>query len=189
MGAFDHVKTILGIILGLSITHLLKGIIKFVQHPKQAKPYWVHLTWCFYVLILIIHFWWWEAHLRDIKHWSFEEYFFLFIYISVYYFECSLLIPDNLEEYNSYFTYYYSRKKWIFGILALTFVLDFFDTLIKGKAYYLTHYGWEYPVRNITHIALCVVAMNTNNRKFHAVLVIAFLLYELSYIYRLFAYF
>ncbi|NCD70776.1 hypothetical protein [Mucilaginibacter agri] len=189
MGAFDHIKTILGIILGLSITHLLKGIIKFVQHPKLTKPYWVHLIWCVYVLLLIMHFWWWESHLRLITHWNFELYFFLFFYISVYYFVCSLLLPDHLEEYKSYFTYYYSRRKWIFGALGLTYMLDFIDTLVKGKAYYLTHYDWEYPARNISHIILCICLMYSTNRKFHAVLAVAFFVYELTYIYRLFLYY
>jgi hypothetical protein len=186
MNTFDHIKTILSIILGLSITHLLKGIVKFVQHPKVTKPYWVHLLWCIYMLLLITHFWWWEFHLRAITTWNFELYFFLIFYISVYYFVCSLLLPENLEEYDGYFSYFYSRKKWIFGTLALTFTLDFVDTLIKGKEYYLQHYNWEYPVRNISHIILCIVAMNVSNKKFHSILVVLFFVYELSYIYRLF---
>jgi hypothetical protein len=186
MNAFDHIKTILAIILGLSITHLLKGVVKFVQHPKKGKPYWVHLLWCIYVLLLIIHFWWWESHLRTITSWNFEIYFFLICYISVYYFICSILLPEDLQEYNGFFDYFYSRKKWFFGFLALSFALDFVDTLIKGKEYYLAHYNWEYPVRNLSHIVLCIIAINTNNKKFHSVLVVLFMLYELSYIYRLF---
>jgi len=183
---FDHIKTILGIILGLSITHLLNGIFKFVQHPKLAKPYWVHLLWCLYVLLLIIHFWWWESQLRIIIDWNFAEYFFLFFYITVYYFLCSLLIPNDIDEYKGYFNYFYSRKKWIFGTLGVSYILDYVDTYIKGVAYYHQHYGIEYPIRGITHFALCMVAMNTNNKKFHSILVIVFLAYELSYIYRLF---
>ncbi|MGY4539493.1 hypothetical protein ACVW0P_003927 [Mucilaginibacter sp. UYNi724] len=183
---FDHIKTILGIILGLSIAHLIKGIIKFVQHPKLAKPYWLHLSWCVYVLLLIMHFWWWESQLRLINHWTFTEYFFLFIYISVYYFLCSLLLPENMEDYTGYYNYFYSRKKWIFGTLGLSFILDFIDTYIKGKAYYSHHYGWEYPARNLSHLLLCIIAVNTSNKKFHAVLVVVFLVYELSFIYRLF---
>jgi hypothetical protein len=183
---FDHIKTIIGIILGLSVTTLLKGIIRFVQHPKLAKPYWVHLTWCVYVLLLIMHLWWWESELTAITNWNFAMYFFLFFYITIYYFLCSLLIPENLEEYTSYYTYFYSRKKWIFGTLGLSFVLDFIDTYIKGDLYYNSHYNWEYPIRNLSHLILCIVAMNTNNKKFHGILVVLFITYELSYIYRLF---
>jgi hypothetical protein len=189
MSEFDHVKTVLGIVLGLSITHLIKGIVKFVQHPKAAHPYWIHLSWCIYMLLLITHFWWWEAQLRLIKEWNFAEYFFLVCYITVYYSICALLIPENIQDYKGFMDYFYSRKKWIFGALGLSFLMDFVDTFIKGSEYYHQHYNWEYPVRNITHIILCVVAMNTDNVKFHSWLVGIFLVYELSYIYRLFLYY
>jgi len=183
---FDHVKTIIAIILGLSITHLLKGMVNFIEHPKSIKPYWIHLTWCGYVLLLIIHFWWWEAELRIVKHWNFAEYFFLFFYISFYYILCALLIPGNLGEYKSYKEYFFSRKKWIFGVLGFSFMLDFIDTFIKGQDYYRHHYNWEYPLRNITHLVLCIIAIYSNNKTFHAILILLLFVYELSYIYRLF---
>lgn len=173
-------------ILGLSITHLIKGMVNFIEHPKLIQPYWVHLTWCGYVLLLLMHFWWWESELRVVQHWNFAEYFFLFFYICAYYILCVLLMPGNLGEYKSYHNYFFSRKKWFFGALAFSFLLDFVDTYIKGSDYYREHYNWEYPIRNISHITLCVAAMYTSNRKFHASLVLLFLVYELSYIYRLF---
>jgi hypothetical protein len=33
MDFFSHIKSVIGIILGLSITHLLKGAAKQIQHP------------------------------------------------------------------------------------------------------------------------------------------------------------
>ena len=183
---FDHVKTIIAIILGLSITHLLKGIIKFIQHPKSIRPYWVHILWCTYILLLIIHFWWWESYLKIIKHWNFGEYLFVFIYICGYYFLCSLLLPEQLDDYKDYESYYYYRKKWFFGTLGLLFLLDFVDTFIKGWIYYSEHYTIAYPIRNIVHIILCLIAMSTSSRKYHSLIVILFILYEFFYIYRFF---
>jgi hypothetical protein len=96
-----------------------------------------------------------------------------------------LLFPDDLGEYTNYEEYFYSRKNWFFGFLALSFVADTIDTYMKG-ANYVSHLTWEYPVRNISHIALCLVAMKINNKKFHLGLVLAFLIYELSFILRLY---
>ncbi|MEH6305656.1 hypothetical protein RYH73_08375 [Olivibacter sp. CPCC 100613] len=183
---FDHAKTIIAIILSLSITHLIKGMVNFIEHPKSLRAYWVHLLWCGYLLLLIIHFWWWEAALKDVSHWNFAKYFFLFLYINTYYVLCVLLMPSNLGEHKSYVDYFYSRKKWFFGTLGFCFLLDFIDTFIKGSDYFFIHYGWEYPIRNVCHIVLCIAAIYSSNRKFHAVLILLFLLYELSYIYRLF---
>ena len=141
--------------------------------------------WSFYVFLLMVHFWWWEWHLTRITHWTFPAYFFVIIYIIVYYVICALLYPDDLKDYNGFRDYFYSRRKWFFGLLGASFVLDVVDTLMKGVDYY-RHFGVEYPIRNAVHVVLCLVAMRTSNPRFHGVLVIVFLLYEISYILRLF---
>lgn len=185
METFGHIKTVISMILGLSITHLLKGSAKLIQHPGRDKPYSVHLLWVFYIFLLLVHFWWWEYRLTEIKQWFFPQYFFVISYIMVYYVLCALLYPDDLRDYNGFEDYFYSRKKWFFGVLAASFVADFIDTLIKGQHYFL-HFGVEYPLRNSIHFVLCLVAMQVSNKKFHYFLVLAFIVYELSYILRLF---
>lgn len=185
MDPYAHLKVVLGILLGLSIRHLLNGAVKLVQHPGRNPTYWIHLLWTFYLFLMMIHFWWWEFHLVNIKHWLFTEYFFVIVYIIVYYILCALLYPDDLKDYSGFKEYFYSRKKWFFGFLGASYVLDIIDTAIKGKEYFL-HFGWEYPVRNGLHIVLCLIATQTNSPRFHAWLVVLFTLYEVSYILRLF---
>lgn len=51
-----------------------------------------------------------------------------------------------MDDYDGYRDYFLSRRKWFFGILALTYVADIADTWLKGSAY-LASFGWEYPVR------------------------------------------
>ncbi|MCR8556589.1 hypothetical protein KXD93_03000 [Mucilaginibacter sp. BJC16-A38] len=186
MEVFQHIKTILSIILSLSIAHLLKGTVKLIQHPGREKPYWVHLLWALFVFLTLIHFWWWEYQLKNNTNWVFAEYFFVIIYITIFFVLCALLFPDDLKDYNSYQDYFYKKKSWFFGVLAVSFVADVIDTLIKGQEYFLLA-RWEYPVRIISHIALCLVAIKTNNKKFHAFLVIFFLIYELLFIWQLYS--
>jgi uncharacterized membrane protein len=81
--------------------------------------------------------------------------------------------------------YLHSRKNWFYGILACTFVAVVVNTLIKRKLIFL-HFGWENTVRNALRCILCLVAIGINNKKYHAFLAIIFILYELSYILRLF---
>ncbi len=35
---FQHVRVVMGIVLGLAITRLLTGLARFVQHPVTARP-------------------------------------------------------------------------------------------------------------------------------------------------------
>jgi len=186
MDTFGHLRMVVGFILSISIARLLLGGVKLIQHPGRTRPYWVHLLWALYIFLMLIHFWWWEYRLKMITQWTFQEYFFVVLYITMYFSLCALLFPDDLNDYKGSFEdYFFSRKKWFFGVLAASFVADIIDTYLKGKDYFL-HQQAEYPVRNAVHFAFCIIAMFVSSRKFHAILVILFILYELSYIWRLF---
>ena len=186
MDTFGHIKSVIVIILGLSIAKLLQGTVKLIQHPGRTRPYWVHLLWALYIFLLLTHFWWWEYRLKDVSGWSFQVYFFLILFITMYYTLCALLFPDDVKDYEDrYEAYFYSRKNWFFAVLAASFAADVIDTLLKGKTYFLQQ-QLEYPIRNALHFVLCLVAIKVSSRRFHAALVILFILYELSYIWRLF---
>lgn len=184
--AFAHVRIIIGMILGLSVSRLLTGVTRFIQHPDKQAIYPVHLAWVGFVLLSVVHFWWFEFALRTIPVWSFEKYLFVLFYAGLYFLLCTLLFPDKLDEYTGYRDYFMSRRKWFFGILALTYVVDVIDTLIKGVEHYQL-YGIEYPIRIAALIALSLVAMTTDDRRFHAVFAGAALVYEIAFILRHFA--
>ncbi|WP_417429415.1 hypothetical protein [Halpernia sp.] len=185
MEEFLHIKSVIGIILGLSLTHLIKGSVIFIQHPGRKKPYFVHFLWVFYVFLLIIHFWWWEFNLKLIHDWYFLDYFFIICYILLFYLLCAILYPDDLKDYKGYEDYFYSRKNWFFGILALCFAADIIDTSIKGNAYFLG-LQMAYYIRIVSHIILCLAAIRFNNKKFHTALVVFFILYEIFFILQFF---
>jgi hypothetical protein len=98
---------------------------------------------------------------------------------------CAILYPDDLIDYEGYEDYFYSRKNWFFAILAISFGADMIDTAIKGGNYFLYNQG-EYYIRIISHILLCLMGIKVHNKVFHTVLAILFIVYELSYILRLF---
>ena len=79
-----HIKSIIAIIFGLSLTHLIKGSVSFIQHPGRKKFSLLHFLWVFYIFILIIHFWWWEFNLKLIVQWNFGDYIFVIINIFLY---------------------------------------------------------------------------------------------------------
>jgi len=186
MDTFGHIRMVIGFILSISIARLLLGAVRLIQHPGRTRPHWVHMGWALYIFLMMIHFWWWEYKLKSLHEWLFQEYFFVILYIILYFILCALLFPDDLKDYDgSYEEYFYSRKKWFFGVLAASFVADVVDTALKGYDYF-RHFGPEYPIRNIVHFILCLVAMQVSSKRFHAILLLLFLLYELSYILRLY---
>ena len=184
MEVFAHIKTVLSIILSLGIGTLLNGTARFIQHPHRTKPYWVHLLWVFYMFLIIVHFWWWEYNLRYVSQWTFTEYIFLIIYITLYFLQCQLLYPSDVNDYkNDYREYFFSRKKWFFLILAFIYMIDFFDSLLKGSTY-LESLMPVYGIRLALHIALCMVLAFSKSRSswLYGGGVLFFILFELYFI-------
>lgn len=185
MDEFVHIRIIIGMILGLGLTHLIKGSVGFIQHPGRKKIYKVHLLWVFYIFLLLIHFWWWEFNLKLIVQWYFLDYFFIICYALIFYMICAILYPDDLQGYDGYEDYFFSRKKWFFSLLAICFIADLVDTAIKGFDYFIWA-NTEYYIRIASHVILCLLGVLINNRSFHKILVVLFILYEITFIFRFF---
>jgi hypothetical protein len=180
---FLHLRVVIGIVVGLSITRLLSGLASFIQHPRSSRVFPTHLGWALTLLLMVVHFWWWEFRLSDISHWSFHLYFFVVFYAVLFFLLCALLFPDSTDDYSGYESYFFSRRRWFFGILALNFSTDMVDTLVKGRAHFEA-LGLEYPIRNGTLVLLCLVAMSVRNRLFHAAFMIGTFFYQLSWVIR-----
>ncbi|WP_183741761.1 hypothetical protein [Rhizobium sp. BK196] len=182
---YVYIRTVMSMVIGLSLARLLTGLGGIVQSPGKFRVYWVHLGWVASMFLFIIHFWWWEYRLQSLAVISFGVYLFLISFCCLFFFLCVLIFPTTIEDYGGYEEYFISRRRWFFGMLAVTYVVDFLDTLLKGKAY-LAALGWEYPVRNAVYIVLCIVAAWTANRRFHAVFVSIGLIYQITWIFRLY---
>ncbi len=182
---FQHVRVAVGIVIGLSIARLLNGAARFIQHPTENPVYLVHISWVLMMLLTLIHFWWWEFDLREITQWNFETYLFVIFYAILLFLLCTLLFPDTIREYSGYADYFISRRKWFFSIFAITILFDVIDTRLKGQAHFAL-FEREYLLRAPIYLTLCGIAIWTPNRRFHAAFVIGSLIYEASWIIRLF---
>ena len=91
---------------------------------------------------------------------------FVILFAVGLYLLCAMLFPPNLDRYDGFKGYYYSRRAWFFGIFIVFQTIDVIDTLLKGEAYFAS-LGPEYIIVRALKIALCVVAIRTRNEPFH----------------------
>ncbi|MGV8854919.1 MAG: hypothetical protein ACOH2L_09715 [Devosia sp.] len=182
---FPHVRIVMGMVIGLGITRLLGGLAGMVQHPNRSPISAVHLLWVGSMLLKLIHFWWWQFALFHLDSWTFGVFFFLIAYTIVLFLLAALLFPDNLAEYAGYEDFFLQRRRWFFGLFAVSLVFDLIDTMLKGQAHW-DRFGVEYYVQVPLGLALCALAIWTANRWFHLSLVGLQLIYQLSWISRLF---
>ena len=182
---YFHLRILMGVILGVGLTRMLAGVASFAQHPGHKKLYATHLIWVAVVLVSAIHFWWVEYGLVRIHPWHFELFVFVLFYAFLFYLMATLLIPDNIHEYQNYEDYFLSRRRWFFGLLAMTVPVDLIDTMAKGTAY-LHSLGSEYWFRLGILLAVCAVGAWTRDRRVQLALAVLYLLYLLSWILRLY---
>jgi len=180
---FPHIRIVLGMVIGLGVARLLSGLAKILQHPKQYRLYPLHFAWACSVMLMLIHFWWWEFGLIKIEVWSFGKYFFVFSYAVSLFMLCALLFPDSMEDYRSHEDFFFERRGWFFGVLAATYIIDVGDTLMKGTDHLLS-FGPEYLIRTPLIVLLCIAAAVVRNRAFHATFLVFKVGYQLFWILR-----
>lgn len=167
MEKFTHVRIIMGMIVSLGLTHMLKGLSSVIQHPSKVNIYPIHMAWVASTILYILQFWWWEFSLREIPVWTFGIYLYLIFYAFIIYLLCAMLFPDSLRDYKDYEEYFLSRRAWFFGLLLAGNVIDIGDTMIKGELH-VAHLGDLYWVETVAVAIACVIAMRTRNKVFHA---------------------
>ncbi len=96
-----------------------------------------------------------------------------------------MLFPDQIADYSGYEEFFISRRMWFFGIFAATILFDVADTLIKGPARYAP-FATEYLFRVPVYLVLCAIAIWTPNRRFHQLFVAGSIIYQITWITRLF---
>lgn len=178
---FFHIRVIVGVVMGLSVTRLLTGVARFVAHPGSEPVYPVHLGWVLYLLLAVIHFWWFEFGLARVQHWTFDVYFFVVFYAILFFLTAAVLLPDRLGEHAGFADYFHNRQKWFYGLLAGLFVTDLADTALKGLDHFFA-FGIEYPIRQGILFVLAFIAMFVRDRRYHGFFVAVALVAEVEWI-------
>lgn len=174
---FVHVRIVMGTVIGLGLTRLLMGTAGLIQHPQRSRVSLLHLLWVVSIMIELILFWWWEYDLAALSSWNFGTFAFLIFYSITLFALAAMLSPDKLDDYSGYEDFFIRRRHWFFAIFGLTFVLDMFDTLIKGAPYF-DAVGIVYVIQIPFGLLFSALAILIADRRYQLGFVIAHLLYQ-----------
>ncbi len=160
---FGHVRILIGLITGLSITRILSGLSRSVQNPGRNPACAGHLIWVFFMLIYVTHFWWFQFQLSSVSTWEYSEYVFVLFYAALIFFISSLLFPDELDRDRGFAEYFSSKSQWIFGLLAALFLVDIADSAIKGTDHFRS-LGAAYPFMQAVLSLLAMIGIFSKGR-------------------------
>ncbi|SHG03969.1 hypothetical protein SAMN04487965_3166 [Microbulbifer donghaiensis] len=179
---YAHIRVILGIVVGLGLTHLLRNLARVVDEPREDRLYWIHLTWVLFAMLYLLHFWWWEFRISHTSRISFFLFLYLISYTLTLYFLCALLFPEKNSDPKDYRVLFYERRKWFFAVLALVFLIDIGDSLLKGMGY-LLGLGHIYLYRNLLFFVACLVAIATRSPRYHATFAVSGILFQIYWLF------
>jgi hypothetical protein len=171
MRVFDYVMMLAAIVIGLALTHLMQGVARIVEKPRQQHVWWVHLLWVAHMALLSVFWWWFEFALRLTPVWTFQLYAFVLGYAFLIYLICALLMPSDLGDHPDYKAYFLSRRRWFFGMLIAVLAVDVLDTLAKGTAHFAS-LGIEYPLAQAAFGLICIAGMISRRERVQAIVVI-----------------
>lgn len=183
---FSHARIVMGMVIGLGITRTLAGVAGFIQHPGRYRLSLLHMLWVGSILLELVLFWWWEFPLSRMPVWSFEVFLFLIGYAVVLYLLAALLFPDNIAEYAGYEDFFIKRRRWFFGLLAVAFVLDVFDTLIKGTEHW-DQLRSDYLLQVPLGLTFCLVGSIWAGRRLQIGIAMGHITYQFYWIARILA--
>ena len=140
MDGFSYVMTLVAIIIGLGITHILSGVGQAIHrlrgHGAPIRLEAVYLLWVGTIFIWLISFWWFEYKFYDLQtEWTFGLYTFVVLYAVVLYLAAIVLVPSNMEEMHDSYEYFFSGRKWFFALMVFLVVVDNIDSVLKGVAW------------------------------------------------------
>jgi hypothetical protein len=132
---FEFLGVLISVILGLALTHLLRGLAKVIHMRRTAKPYWVHIVWTFNTLLYVLALWWGMSSWNALRSWTIEWYLFIAGYVSVMFMLASMLYPPDFADDLDCEGFFFANKGWFFGLLVVALLLDIPETLAKGVAH------------------------------------------------------
>lgn len=99
MNNFAIVATVLSMILGLSVTRLLLGVLTVFRIRRLAAPDWVALVWAVMLFTTQLEFWWAVNALSTVKQtFSFLEFLLLVMLTLSLFVTAALLLPSRSED-------------------------------------------------------------------------------------------
>jgi hypothetical protein len=183
MDSFSYLSVLLSIIVGLAVTQILQGVRVLILARSTARLYAPSLIWAALLLLIATQMWWSAFELREQPVWTFWLYGIILIQVGLLYLASGLVLPDLRPHEIDLEADYFANRRWFFGLLAGTAVAS----ILKDVELYGALPHQANLLFHLAMIASCCAAIVIANRRYHAILAPASLIFFVVYIALLFA--
>ena len=129
---FDYFGVLISVILGLALTHLLRGLGRIIQMRHETRSYWVHIVWTINVVIFVLAIWWGMYWWKGLMDWTVEWFFFIAMYAVTIFMWAYVLFPAEFAPGVDFEAFFYANRRWFFGLQTVVVLMDLPETLQKA---------------------------------------------------------
>lgn len=151
MSEFEYISVFVSIIFGISVTHIMAGVMRSFYRGERDETILVLTAFLFLVLILN---WWVSYTWRDEAIWSFERFLIILVWAVAHYVAAITLYPPLASGDEQPFT---RRRHWFLWAFFGIAITDLMQAWAKGELldpwYYLPFVS-HYAVLALIGIAL-----------------------------------
>lgn len=173
MSNFPIVATVLSMILGLSVTRLLLGVLTVFRIRRAAAPDWVALVWAVVLFATQLEFWWAVNALPGmIVTFSFLEFLLLVLLALSLFVTAALLLPSRSEDEQYGLRVYFEQDgRYALLSLATYLTLGVVVNVMLFEASPIALWG----VLDLIMIVLAVCTFFAKSRKAYSAITLCYL--------------
>ncbi len=173
MYSFPIIATVLSMVLGLSVTRLLLGLVTVFRIRDTAPIDWVPLAWSGILFLFQLQFWWAINQLPSLREsFDFGEFVFLVLLTLMLFLSAALLLPSRSEDEKDGLRAYFEKDgRYALMSLAIFLIL----AAIANMTFYKEPALGEWSLLDVPMIILPVAAFLSRKRRIYAVITALYL--------------
>ena len=158
MSIFEYLMVMVSIILGLSITQVLRGLSKVARSSQRSA---VVTTYGVFLFALHVQTWWALWDLSAVLEWNFVFFVLLISIPSVLFATTELLFPMATTADTDWRAHYDSVRKLFLSVLALWTIL----ALVETRIFLGVPFTHPYRVVQLTIMGLIITGILLPTRR------------------------
>ena len=158
MSEFEFLSVLVSIIIGLGMTHILRGAVSQVV---ETRAFDTRLLYSVFMAFILVLNWWVILSWRDHENWVFSDFLVLVAWAVTHYIAAISLYP--VQERAADADMPLSWFLWAFAAVAL---IDIFQTFIRGDLFE----PWYYMPFVLHYAILSVIGAMLDSERLHKVI-------------------
>jgi hypothetical protein len=129
LSEFEFISVLISMVVGLGVTHVLRGFAQVIHERKQAPVDGIHMVWTAVVTLNLALNWW---VLFDHAVWSFTLFLSLVVWVVTLYLPVAFLYPPRKDASEGWAAVFAGNRQWFLGAFASFAAADIWITALRG---------------------------------------------------------